>query len=211
MSDTSSATPSVVVIKESPPIADPGPLGLAGFALTTFLLSVHNAGWDRGTGLDWLGYAFAYGGVAQLLAGMWEFKNRNVFGATAFSSYGAFWIGLGLWVELAAGHAKSAAQANNDLGWILLGFFIFTTYMWLCSAGTNLVLFSVFTVLDITFLILVIGNFSNSVNTVKFGGILGVITAALAWYASAAGVINGMRGKQVLFMGKPLIKPAQNA
>lgn len=211
MSDTSSATPSVVVIKESPPIADPGPLGLAGFALTTFLLSAHNAGWDRGTGLAWLGYAIAYGGLAQLLAGMWEFKNRNVFGATAFSSYGAFWIGLALWVELAAGHAKSAAQANNDVGWILLGFFIFTTYMWLWSAATNVVLFSVFTVLDITFLILVIGNFSNSVNTVKIGGILGVITAALAWYASAAGVINGMRGKQVLFMGKPLIKPVQNA
>ncbi len=211
MSDQNQGSQSVVVIKETPPIADPGPLGLAGFALTTFLLSVHNAGWDRGTGLAWLGYALAYGGVAQMLAGMWEFKNRNVFGATAFTSYGAFWVGLALWVELAAGHAKSAAQANNDLGWILLGFFIFPTYMWFWSAAANTVLLAVFTVLEVTFLVLVIGNFSNSVGTVKFGGVLGVITAALAWYASAAGVINGMRGKQVLFVGKPLIKPAQNA
>ena len=210
MTDTASATPTMVVIKESPAASDPGPLGLAGFALTTFLLSVHNAGWDRGTGLAWLGYAFAYGGLAQLLAGMWEFKNRNVFGSTAFTSYGAFWIGLGLWVELAAGSAKSAAQAGNDLGWILLAFFIFTTYMWLCSAATNLVLFSLFAILDVTFLILTIGNFSSNVSTVKFGGVLGVITAAIAWYASAAGVINGMRGRQVLFMGKPLIKPIQS-
>jgi len=211
MSDSSSEVLSTVVIKESPAPADPGPLGLAGFALTTFLLSVHNAGWDRGTGLDWLGYALAYGGFVQLCAGMWEFKNRNVFGATAFSSYGGFWIGLALWVELAAGHAKTAAQANNDLGWILLGFFIFTTYMWLWSAAANLVLFSVFTILEVTFLVLFIGNFANSTGLVKLGGVLGVITAALAWYASAAGVINGMRGRQVLFMGKPLVKPVSNA
>jgi hypothetical protein len=78
-------------------IADPAPLGLAAFALTTFLLSAFNAGWmTTASGLAWLGYAFAYGGLGQLLAGMWEFRNRNVFGATAFSSYGGFWIGLGL-------------------------------------------------------------------------------------------------------------------
>ncbi|HXZ64582.1 MAG TPA: acetate uptake transporter, partial [Streptosporangiaceae bacterium] len=87
-------------------IADPAPLGLAAFALTTFLLSAVNAGWANNTsGLDWLGYALAYGGLAQLLAGMWEFRNRNVFGSTAFSTYGAFWIGLALWLLLA--HASS--------------------------------------------------------------------------------------------------------
>src|SRR5690348_18393252 len=72
-------------------IADPAPLGLAAFALTTFLLSAKNAGWTHGTDA-WLGYAFAYGGLCQLLAGMWEFRNRNVFGSTAFSTYGGFWI-----------------------------------------------------------------------------------------------------------------------
>src|SRR3954468_10832725 len=78
-----------------PPVADPAPLGLAAFALTTFLLSAKNAGWTDGTDA-WLGYAFAYGGLVQLLAGLWEFRNRNVFGATAFSTYGGFWIGIGL-------------------------------------------------------------------------------------------------------------------
>ena len=82
-------------------IADPAPLGLAAFALTTFLLSAFNAGWmTTASGLAWLGYAFAYGGLGQLLAGMWEFRNRNVFGATAFCSYGGFWIGLGLYFLL---------------------------------------------------------------------------------------------------------------
>src|SRR5215472_9297943 len=77
----------------APPAADPAPLGLAAFALTTFLLSAANAHWmTSATGNAWLGYAFAYGGLAQLLAGMWEFRNRNVFGATAFGTYGGFWI-----------------------------------------------------------------------------------------------------------------------
>ena len=91
-------------------IADPAPLGLAGFALTTFLLSASNAGWmSHATGAAFLGYAFAYGGLAQLLAGMWEFRNRNVFGAVAFSTYGAFWIGFGLWDVLVKVHALTVA------------------------------------------------------------------------------------------------------
>ena len=95
---------------EMMPVADPAPLGLAAFALTTFLLSVNNAGWTDG-GAAWLGFAFAYGGLAQLLAGMWEFRNRNVFGATAFSTYGAFWLGLGLYVLLAE---EASPNAAND-------------------------------------------------------------------------------------------------
>src|SRR5690349_10376750 len=89
------------------PAADPAPLGLAAFALTTFLLSAANAGWMKSaTGSAWLGFAFAYGGLGQLLAGMWEFRNRNVFGATAFSTYGGFWIGLGLWAKFVPASAQ---------------------------------------------------------------------------------------------------------
>src|SRR5580700_2103381 len=93
------------------PVADPGPLGLAAFALTTFLLSIVNARWTVGNsaGTAFLGYALAYGGAAQLLAGMWEFRNRNVFGATAFSSYGAFWIGLFFWIK------NAPAATGHDL------------------------------------------------------------------------------------------------
>src|SRR5213075_3127899 len=111
------------------PAADPAPLGLAAFALTTFLLSAKNANWmGTATGDAWLGYAFAYGGLAQFAAGMWEFRNRNVFGATAFGTYGGFWIGLGLYVLLVAPKA-SASQVDNDLAWILLAFAIFNAYM----------------------------------------------------------------------------------
>ena len=196
-------SPVNMTIREVPPPADPAPLGLAAFALTTFLLSAKNAQWTHGTDA-WLGYAFAYGGLCQLLAGMWEFRNRNVFGATAFSTYGGFWIGLGLYVELVAPGAKNADQVANDLGWILLAFLIFNTYMLLWSMSVNLAVFAVFLTLEVTELILVIGNFSNNANTIKIGGIIGVITAATAWYTSAAGVINGMRGRPVLFVGNPM-------
>src|SRR3954453_19121837 len=173
-----------------PPVADPAPLGLAAFALTTFLLSAKNAGWTDGTDA-WLGYAFAYGGLVQLLAGMWEFRNRNVFGATPFSTYGGFWIGLGLYVLLVAPDAKEA-QITNDLGWILLAFAIFNTYMLMWSTQVNMAVFGVFLTLEATEIILFIGNFMNSTGIIKFGGYVGVVTALAAWYASSAGVINGM-------------------
>jgi succinate-acetate transporter protein len=186
------------------PAADPAPLGLAAFALTTFLLSAANAGWmTSASGDAWLGYAFAYGGLAQLLAGMWEFRNRNVFGATAFSTYGGFWIGLGLYVELVASSAKSVAQVDNDLAWILLAFAIFNTYMMLWSTMVNAAVFGVFLTLELTEIILFIGNFTGSSGTVKAGGYVGVLTALVAWYASAAGVVNGMRGAPFLPVGKP--------
>ena len=188
------------VVAQSTGIADPAPLGLAAFALTTFLLSVWNAGWAKNTsGADWLGYALAYGGFIQLLAGMWEFRNRNVFGATAFSTYGGFWIGLGLWALLV--HAPAGAK---DVGWILLAFAIFNTYMLICSTQLNIAVFGVFLTLELTEIFLFIGILGGSSGMVKAGGVIGVITAFVAWYASAAGVINGMKGKLVLPVGGPL-------
>lgn len=184
-------------------VADPAPLGLAGFALTTFLLSAANAGWTRGGGGEWLPYALAYGGVAQLLAGMWEFRNKNVFGATAFGTYGSFWIGLFLYVRFIA--PTAGENVGNDLGWILLAFAIFTLYMLLFSAQASAVLFSVFFFLEIAFILLFIGQFAANTNMIKFGGYVGVLTALLAWYASAAGIANGMGGKLRLPVGPPLI------
>ena len=84
---------------EAVPAADPAPLGLGAFALTTFVLSGHNASFIPD--LIWVGLALFYGGLTQLCAGMWEFRNRNVFGATAFSSYGGFWMSFGIFVVLA--------------------------------------------------------------------------------------------------------------
>ncbi len=187
------------------PAADPAPLGLAAFALTTFLLSAANAGWmSSASGDAWLGYAFAYGGLGQLLAGMWEFRNRNVFGATAFSTYGGFWIGLGLWALLVA--PAAGAKAGKDVAWILLAFAIFNTYMLFWSTMVNTAVFAVFLTLELTEVILFIGNFAGNANIVKFGGYVGILTALCAWYASAAGVANGMRGTPLLPVGKPLMK-----
>jgi uncharacterized protein len=186
-------------------IADPAPLGLAAFALTTFLLSAVNAKLaNSSTGSAWLGYALAYGGLCQLLAGMWEFRNRNVFGSTAFSTYGGFWIGLGLWALLVAPHAASASAAGKDLGWILLAFAIFNTYMLLFSTQVNLAVFGVFLTLEVTEIFLFIGNFAGNTTIVKIGGYIGILTALVAWYTSAAGVINGMKGRAVFFVGGPL-------
>jgi uncharacterized protein len=193
-----------VAVKETPPIADPAPLGLAAFALTTFLLSAFNAGWTKGT-VAFLGFALAYGGIAQLLAGMWEFRNRNVFGATAFSTYGAFWIGLAVYFLLVVPQFKpTAVELNNDLGWIAVAFVIFNTYMLLWSLFVSKAVFGVFLTLEVTFILLAIGNFSSHTGIVKAGGIAGVVTAAVAWYTSSAGVINGMGARVIVPVGKPL-------
>jgi succinate-acetate transporter protein len=194
-------------------IADPAPLGLAAFALTTFLLSAFNAGWmTASSGLAWLGYALAYGGLCQLLAGMWEFRNRNVFGATAFASYGGFWIGLFFYFQLVGSKLLlhplvGGPRFDKDVGWILLAFAIFNTYMLLWSTMVNLAVFGVFLTLEATEIVLFIGNFAGSSGTIKIGGYIGVLTALVAWYTSAAGVANGMGGRIVAPVGRPLLAP----
>ncbi len=203
-------------------IADPGPLGLAAFALTTFLLSAKNAGWmTHATGSAWLGFAFAYGGFAQLCAAMWEFRNKNVVGTTGFGTFGAFWIGLGLWVLLVVNPAVAAikpvtaaatvAALNHDLGWILLGFAIFTLYATILISQTNAALFTTFFLLFVTLIILCIGNFNAGsallpTTTIKIGGYVGIVTAAAAWYTSAAGMSAGIGGKLRLPVGPALIR-----
>ena len=220
VSEEHAVQPSATTVALQPP-ADPAPLGLAAFALTTFLLSAKNANWmTHATTEAWLGYAFAYGGLIQLLAGMWEFRNRNVFGAVAFSTYGGFWLGLGLWVQLVVNPAVAAirpataaatvAALNHDVGWILLSFFIFNTYMLILSTQVNLAVFLVFLTLGLTELILFIGNFSlGSAGTsglVQFGGYIGLVTALTAWYTSFALVSRGMTGKLKFPVGSALIR-----
>ncbi len=197
---------------ESVPAADPAPLGLAGFALTTFLLSGHNASWIPD--LIWVGPAIFYGGLAQFAAGMWEFRNRNVFGATAFSTYGGFWMGLGLFIILAettkgwlAGY--QGGDLTNSLAWFLFAFAVFNTYMLIGSMRVNVAIFLVFLTLEATEILLVIGFFNLSHGGTDWwlhaGGWVGILTAAVAWYASAAGVWNGVSGKSVLPVGRPLM------
>ena len=202
----------LVTLIESVPAADPAPLGLAGFALTTFLLSGHNASFIPD--LIWVGPALFYGGLVQVLAGMWEFRNRNVFGATAFSTYGGFWMGLGIFVVLAETtkfvHGFAGGDLTNALAWFLFAFLMFNTYMLIGSMRVNVAVFLVFLVLEATELVLVIGFFNLSHGGTAWwlhaGGWLGVATAAVAWYASAAGMLNGQAGRRVLPVGTPLMR-----
>jgi hypothetical protein len=181
-----------------PAIADPAPLGLGAFALTTFALSVANAGWS--TGSEWVALAFFYGGLAQFAAGMWEFRKGNTFGATAFGTYGAFWLSLAFYDMFLA--AKSTNPAH-DLAWFVLAFAIFNTYMLLWSLRVSIAVFLVFLTLEATEILYFWGQFNGSADLVKYSGYVGVATAAVAWYASAAGVVNSQGERRVLPVGRP--------
>jgi hypothetical protein len=179
-------------------IADPAPLGLAAFALTTFVLSMFNAGLVDAKGEPIVvGLALAYGGAAQLLAGMWEFRKGNTFGATAFSSYGAFW--LSFWAYVAF-FAEGVPEANRGsaVGLYLIAWGIFTTYMWVASFRTNAAVNLVFLLLAVTFFVLGIGDAAGNDTISKLGGWLGLATAVAAWYASFAGVTNSTFGRAML-------------
>lgn len=171
-------------------IADPGPLGLAAFAATTFALSSVNAGWlPKSVEPLVLPLALFYGGLAQLLAGMWEFRKGNTFGATAFGTFGPFWLAFAFFVwqfepEIPKDQAKVATAM------FLLVFTIFTGYMAIASLRTTGALVGVFVTLFLTFLALTIGDFTGASGLGTLGGYLGLITALIAWYASFAGVIN---------------------
>jgi uncharacterized protein len=174
------------------PIADPAPLGLAAFALTTFVLSCVNAGWlDTTAEPVVFGLALAYGGIGQFAAGLWEFAKGNTFGSTAFCSYGAFWVSY-WWLT---GHtdlsqATSAGSLNDGLGVFLLAWAIFTAYMTVAATRVSGAVLVVFALLTLTFAFLAFGQFATSDGLTKFGGYLGLLTALAAWYASFAGVTN---------------------
>lgn len=179
-------------------IADPAPLGLAGFAGTTFFLSVVNTNM-LGSSVQTivLGLALFYGGLGQFAAGLWEFAKGNTFGALAFCSYGAFWMSF--WYLL--NHLPTGAKANDILhgvGLYLLIWTIFTAYMTVAATRVSTAVLVVFALLTLTFLTLTIGWLSestadfeaNSNAWIHIGGWLGILTALAAWYTSFATVVN---------------------
>jgi uncharacterized protein len=178
--------------------ADPGPLGLAGFALTTFVLSMFNAGLVSKAGEPVvLGVALAYGGIAQFAAGMWEFRTGNTFGAVAFTSFGAFWVSF--WALLTFFAAEIPAEhAGAAIGLYLIAWGIFTLYMFVASLRTTAAVALVFILLTITFFLLGIGESGGHKGMVEVGGWAGLLTAAAAWYASFAAVVNSTFGRVVM-------------
>ena len=213
----------VAEVRPEPPVAavaDPAPLGLAGFAMTTVLLSAANAGLiDAASGSAiFVGMALAYGGLGQFMAGMWEFKRNNTFGATAFSSYGAFWIGTGILILATALKGDAALNkaflGDSGFAWFLFAWGVFTTYMFVASLRVSGAVALVFLLLALTFYALWIGAGHHDpakVGWTNAGGWLGLATAVAAFYASFAGVLNTTWGRQVLqtwpaSAGTPLLK-----
>ncbi len=178
---------------------NPAALGLAGFALTTWLLSMINAGWFSGDALGMvLAVALAYGGTVQALAGLMEIPRGNTFGATAFLSYGAFWWSFALFVLFL--HDKVPAAF---VGWYLFLWGVFTVYMWIATFRSPRVLQLVFLVLWITFFLLAAGEWTGLAWLHQAGGYGGLVTALLAFYLSAAEIINEAHGRTVLPIGAP--------
>jgi succinate-acetate transporter protein len=181
--------------------ADPGPLGLAGFALTTFVLSMFNADLVAKAGEPIvLGLAFAYGGLAQLLAGMWAFRRGDTFAAAAFSSYGAFWLSYWIFVQFVA-KSVPPAHLGDAVGLYLIGWGIWTALLWVASFSRTWAVNAVLLALAVTFFLLGIGNAGNTSSIVKAGGWAGLVTAVLAWYAAVGELMEGAWGRAVLPLG----------
>jgi len=199
------ATPVPAPAASGITIADPAPLGLAAFALTTFVLSMFNSNLVGGGGEPIVfGLALMYGGIAQILAGMWEFRSGNTFGATAFTSYGAFWLSFWAYVQFYAGDVAKA-DAGHAVGLYLIAWGIFTAYMLIASLRTTRALAIVFSLLLVTFLLLGLGDAGGNADLSKLGGYLGIVTAIGAWYCSFAGVAKSTFGRSILPVG-PLSK-----
>ncbi|WBO61989.1 acetate uptake transporter [Streptomyces camelliae] len=187
---------------------DPAPLGLAGFAFTTLLLSIVNTNLlkEAGAIVPVLGLAAFYGGLAQFVAGLFEFRRGNTFGATALVSYAAFWLSY-WWI---AQRLAFAGDVHNALGLFLLGWCIFTAYMAVAAFRVSLAVLMVLVLLALTYLFLAIGAFQTGAQPhamTQVGGWFGIATGLVAWYASAAGVINETHGRTVLPVG--LRRPGQ--
>lgn len=203
---TERAAPTPAASDPTASIADPGPLGLAAFALTTFTLSLFNAGLAPET-LEPLVVPLAlfYGGLAQLLAGVWEFRKANTFGATAFVSYGSFWLAFAVYFQFIEPELQSRgvpeASITTATGIFLVGWAVFTLYMLMASLRTTAAQISVFVTLFLTFALLAIGDLTGVDAIATVGGIVGLVSALCAWYASAAIVTNSTWGRTVLPVG----------
>ena len=190
--ESTRGTPSSAVSSGITPgshLADPAPLGLAAFALTTFFLSFVNAGLVPASVEPVVfGLALAYGGGAQLLAGMWEFAKGNTFGATAFSSYGAFWLSFWWLTAHLADYKIPESDVGKGVGLYLIAWGIFTAYMSVAATRVSGAVLAVFVLLTLTFFVLGIGDLTGTSGITKLGGWVGILTAIAAWYASFAGV-----------------------
>ncbi|MGH3494214.1 MAG: acetate uptake transporter [Sciscionella sp.] len=183
------------------PIADPVPVGIAGFAMTTFVLSCINAGFFGGPAMTpvVLGLTIFYGGLVQLLAGMWAMRKGETFVATAFCAYGGgFWLSYFFLVYFIAPHLNPT-YAGQAVGLYLLSWAIFTFFMTIASAKTNLAVFTVFVTLTATYVLLTLSNFSVApASLLRIGGYVGITCGVVAWYVAFAHVTNATFGRDLI-------------
>ena len=183
--------------------ANPAPLGLMGFGITTLVLSFVNANLVGGGPASFpivLGLAIAFGGTAQLLAGMWEFRTGNTFGAVAFTSYGAFWISFFFLVSFNVAELPKT-EVLSALGLYLWMWGIFTGLLFLCTFASPKALSLLFLLLTITFILLGIGNSGDSSNMIHAGGFFGIATGAVALYIATADIMQAVYKRSVLPVG----------
>jgi succinate-acetate transporter protein len=189
-------------------LANPGPLGLAGFGLTTVVLSLVNAGiLPHESVAAIVPLAFAYGGVAQLIAGVLEFKAGNTFGMVAFTSYGLFWWWFALlqWT-IGAGWLKAPPPVAG--GAILLMWGIFTFLLWIVTFRLSKAVWSIFLLLWITFFLLASNDFGYSIGPLtcgQIGGYLGLATGIDALLVAFIEVLNATANRTILPLGKPIL------
>lgn len=180
-------------------LANPAPLGLMGFGMTTILLNIHNAGFFPISSMI-LAMGIFYGGIAQVIAGIMEFKKGNTFGTTAFTSYGLFWMTLvALIVMPKMGLADPTPHAY--MGWYLVMWGIFTLFMFVGTLKGNKVLQFIFLSLTVLFFLLAIRDFTGNHFIGTIAGWEGMICGASAFYLAMAEVINEQYGRTVLPIG----------
>jgi succinate-acetate transporter protein len=181
-------------------LANPAPLGLMGFGMTTVLLNIHNAGFFP-LGSMILAMGIFYGGIAQVIAGIMEFKKGNTFGTTAFTSYGLFWMTFVFLIVFPTMGWKEGPSASF-MGWYLFMWGLFTFFMWIGTFGKNRALQIVFFTLWILFFLLAVEHWTGSEATGIFAGYEGIFCGLSAIYLAMAEVINESLGKTVLPIGE---------
>ena len=196
MNTTNDAPNQTIIIKDT--TGNPAPLGLLGFGMTTILLNIHNAGIYELDSMI-MGMGIFMGGIAQIFAGLQEWKKNNTFGATAFTAYGSFWLSLvAIWLIPSTSFGAAYKSSETAMAWYLLLWGIFTLFMFIATLKLNRLLQVVFFTLTVLFFLLAISDFTGNKSLHTIAGYEGIICGASAFYGCVAQVINEVHGKKVL-------------
>ncbi len=194
--NTNIASNQTIIIKDS--TANPAPLGLLGFGMTTILLNIHNAGIFELDSMI-MGMGIFMGGIAQIFAGLQEWKKNNTFGATAFTAYGSFWLSLvAIWLIPSTSFGAAYKSSETALGWYLILWGIFTFFMFIGTLKLSRVLQVVFFTLTVLFVLLAISAFTDNKSLHTFAGYEGIVCGASAFYGCVAQILNEVYGRKVM-------------